>query len=256
MVTLAMAGLVAGLSPAPPSQQSEAGCRLTRPSKRPGSGGSSGGSRLCADQPTGATHGRRSASPEDDEPDARARNRHRRRGGNERSEEMPRRGQTHESVDLPAYRSRPVLPTLKLGTLNGSTCLRTFLSKFENGSDCYEWTNWEMLCHLRASLEGPAGQVLWDARQCTSVDDLIRLLRSRFGSLNEEEHYRSEPKARRRRPSESLQSICQDVWRLMALAFPGQSGSMWEIMACDAFLDRLGDPPLRFRETQPVWRRH
>ena len=96
-------------------------------------------------------------------------------------------------------------------------------------------------------MEGPTGQVLWDAGQCTSVDDLIRLLRSRFGSLNEEERYRSELKARRRRPSESLRSVYQDVRRLMALAFPGQSGSMWKIMTRDAFVDSLGDPALRFR---------
>ena len=103
--------------------------------------------------------------------------------------------------------SRPVLPTLKLGTYNGSTCLRTFLSKFENCSDYYEWSDRERLCHLRASLEGSAGQVLWDAGNCTSADDLIRLLKNRFGSLNEEERYRSELKARRRRRGESLQSV-------------------------------------------------
>ena len=55
------------------------------------------------------------------------------------------------------------------------------------------------LCHIRASLEGPAGQVLWDAGQQSSVDEAIRLLKNRFGSLNEEERYRSELEARRRR---------------------------------------------------------
>jgi len=33
----------------------------------------------------------------------------------------------------------------------------------------------------------------------------------------------------------------------MALAFPGQSGSLWEVMARDAFLESLGDPALRLR---------
>jgi len=96
------------------------------------------------------------------------------------------------------------------------------------------------------SLEGPPGQVLWDTGQWTSVDDLTRLLRSRFGSLNEEERYHSELKALRRRPSESLQSVYQDVRHLTSLAFSGQSGSMWEVMARDVFVDSIGDPALRF----------
>ena len=100
---------------------------------------------------------------------------------------------------------------------------------------------------MRASLEGPAVQVLWDAGQCTSVDDLIRLLKNRFGSLNEEEHYCSELKAQRRRRGESLQSVYQDIRRLMALSFPDQSGPMWDIVVCDAFVNSLGDPALWLR---------
>lgn len=33
----------------------------------------------------------------------------------------------------------------------------------------------------------------------------------------------------------------------MALAFPGQSGSLWEVMARDAFVNALADPNLRWR---------
>jgi len=33
----------------------------------------------------------------------------------------------------------------------------------------------------------------------------------------------------------------------MALAFPGQTGPLWEIMARDAFEESLGDPSLRLR---------
>ena len=62
------------------------------------------------------------------------------------------------SDKLSTRKSRPVLPTLKLGTYDGSSCLKTFLSKYENCSDYYEWTDRERLCQ---SLEGPAGQLLW-----------------------------------------------------------------------------------------------
>jgi len=147
------------------------------------------------------------------------------------NEGYPRRNRTDRSTERSPRSSRPILPTLKLGTYNGSTCLRTFLSKFENCSDYYDWSSKEKLCHLRASLKGSAGQVLWDAGQCTSASDLIRLLKNRFGSVNEEERHRSELKARRRRRGESLQCVYQDVRRLMSLALPGHSGTMsWLVM--------------------------
>ena len=60
------------------------------------------------------------------------------------------------------------------------------LAKFENCSDYYNWDDRERLCHLHSSFEGLAHQVLWDAGQQSSVDEVIKLLKNRFGSLNEE----------------------------------------------------------------------
>ena len=173
-----------------------------------------------------------------------------RQGGGSPGGAIPHRSSSPLHASLPRRRksvSSRVLPTLKLAPYNGSTCLKTFLAKFENCSDYYAWDDRERLCHLRASLEGSAGQVLWDAGQQSSVEDVITLLKNRFGSLNEEERYRSELKARRRRRGEPLQAVYQDIRRLMALAFPGQSGPLWEIMARDAFVESLADPALRLR---------
>jgi len=74
-----------------------------------------------------------------------------------------------------------------LGSYDGSTWLMTFLAKFENCIDYYGWSSMEQLCHPRASLDGAAGQILWDAGKQSSVDDVIRLLKSRFGTANKEE---------------------------------------------------------------------
>ena len=139
------------------------------------------------------------------------------------------------------------LPTLKLGSFDGSTPLETFLAKFENCSDYYSWDDRERLCHLRASLDREAGQVLWDAGKQSTADDVIRLLRRRFGTQDQCERYRAELKALRRPKGSSLQWVYHEVRRLMALAFPGQQGAMWEVMARDAFLDALDDPTLRIR---------
>jgi len=137
-------------------------------------------------------------------------------------------------------RSGPARPTLQLGTYNGTMPLETILAKFENCSNYYGWYARECLCYLRACLEGDAGQVLWDADTTSSADDLIALLRNRFNSVNQ-----AELRALRRRRGDSLQFVYQEVRRLTALAFPGQSGTLWEVMERDAFLDALGDKSLR-----------
>ena len=45
----------------------------------------------------------------------------------------------------------------------------------------------------------------------------------------------------------SVQVVYQDIRKLMALGFPGQSGELYEVIAKDAFLNSLGDPALRIR---------
>ena len=54
-----------------------------------------------------------------------------------------------------------------------------------------------------------------------------------------------ELKSRRRRKGEQLQEVFQDIKRLMALAFPGEVGTMAEITAIDTFTDALADRELR-----------
>lgn len=93
---------------------------------------------------------------------------------------------------------------MKLGTYDGSSSLETFLAKFENCSEYSEWTDADRLYHLRASLEGPAGQLLWSAPKEATVDTVIKLLKNRFGNLHQQERCRAELKSRKRRSNESL----------------------------------------------------
>ena len=74
---------------------------------------------------------------------------------------------------------------LEVGYLQRNDAVGNFLAKFENCSDYYGWDTRKRLCHLRACLEGDAGQVLWDAGTTSSADDLIALLRNRLGSVNQ-----------------------------------------------------------------------
>ena len=142
----------------------------------------------------------------------------------------------------------------RLGVFNGSTSLETFLAKFRNCSEYFRWDERDQLFHLRASLDGPAGQLLWDAPQCSTVEKVVQLLQSRFGTGNQAERYRAELRSRRRQPNETLQSLYIDISRLMSLAYPGPSTELSELVARDAFLEALGDQSLRVRilEREPT----
>ena len=142
----------------------------------------------------------------------------------------------------------------KLGTYDGSTCLETFLARFDNCARYFKWSEEDRLFQLCASLTGPAGQILWDAGTQTTVNEVERLLRNRFGNINQAERFRAELRARRRKPGESLQKLYQDVCRLMALAYPGPSTELSNVVARDAFLDALDSNNLRIRilEREPV----
>jgi len=79
--------------------------------------------------------------------------------------------------------SRRSLPTIKFGTYDGSTPLDTHLAKLEYCSDYYQCSARDRLCHLKASLEGQAGKVLWQLQSDVSEADVVRLLRNRSGNV-------------------------------------------------------------------------
>jgi hypothetical protein len=109
------------------------------------------------------------------------------------------------------------------------------------------WSEADRLFHLQASLDGPAGQILWDAGPQSTADEVIRLLRARFGTADQAERFRAELRSRRRHKGESLQSLYNDISRLMALSFTGPSNSTTQIVGRDAFLDALDNDNLRIR---------
>ena len=141
----------------------------------------------------------------------------------------PRREARAASPRPPPSRSL----TAKLHPYDGtSEPLETFLARFENFSSHYRWEEDERLFHLRNSLANTVGNVLWDSGSPTSSSDLITLLRSRYGTEHQADRFRMELKTRRRTKGEKLQSLFLDIKRLMALAYPGQTGSIIET-TCD-----------------------
>jgi len=142
----------------------------------------------------------------------------------------------------------------KLGTYSGNSCLETFLAKFNNCARYFKWNSEDKLFQLCASLEGPAGQILWETEKHTNVEQVIKLLRSRFGSINQAERFRAELRSRRRFAGESLQQLYQDICRLMALSYPGPSSELSNIVGRDCFVQALNNPQLQVRilEKEPA----
>ena len=56
-------------------------------------------------------------------------------------------------------KQRSTLPTLKLDSYYGSTCLATFLAKFDKCIEYYNWGECDQLCHLWNSLVETAAQI-------------------------------------------------------------------------------------------------
>jgi hypothetical protein len=123
----------------------------------------------------------------------------------------------HERSDKEEIRfpnNRRFMLSVKLGLYTGESCLETFLAQFENISTYLHWKKSDRLFHLRASLEGATGQISWDAGPKTSADEIIRLLRARFGNSNQAERFRAELRARRRKKNKSLYSLYNDICKL------------------------------------------
>ena len=108
----------------------------------------------------------------------------------------------------------------RLGRYDGTTCLETFLARFDRCIKYMGWNAEDQQFNLSVSLDGVAGQILWDTEACSAVEGTIQLLRNRFGNVNQAKRFRAELCARKRKPGECLQELYQDVCRLMSLAYP------------------------------------
>jgi len=70
------------------------------------------------------------------------------------------------------------LPTIKLDAYDGSTPLQTHLSKLSTCASYYNLGPDDRLCHLKTSLVGQAGEVLWQLTDDSTGADVVRLLKT------------------------------------------------------------------------------
>ena len=102
-------------------------------------------------------------------------------------------------------------------------------------------------------VEGLAAQILWQISDTATEEQVLELLRYRFGHINQAERFRAEMSMRRRKPGELVQELYNEIRRLLALSFSGESGGLYDIIGRDAFLASLDDPAMRVKalELQP-----
>jgi len=146
--------------------------------------------------------------------------------------------------------SSTVMPRkpLKLEKFDGvSVPLETFLVKLENVARYNNWQESDKVVFLCDALTGNASQILWELKPDATSQDIINLMRVRFGNTHNTERFRAELYSRKRGAGETTPSVYQDIRRLLALAFPGQAGELYESIGREAFLSTLNDPALRIR---------
>jgi len=119
--------------------------------------------------------------------------------------------------------TKPVNPLFKPQKYDGSKCLETFLLQFKYLASYMHWEEADRFHHMCASLEGPAGHVLWELPQKNpTTEDLEQLLQARFGTQLQAESFKTKLRTRRRAKGESLQDLHRDISRLIQLAHPAR----------------------------------
>ena len=126
-------------------------------------------------------------------------------------------------------RGKATRKPLKLEKFDGtSTPLQTFLRKYQNCAKYNDWDADERVAFLRDRLHGNASQVLWEISDDADDKEIIRLLRNRSGDSNQMERFRAELNGRRRGKGESIQSVYQDIRRLLSSSL-GKAGSCMNV---------------------------
>lgn len=137
---------------------------------------------------------------------------------------------------------------ITLEKFDGTTPLDVFLDQFETVAEYNDWSSKDKAVHLKTSLKGGAAQLV--SSLCPgsrNYKEMIEALKRSYAASGQESVYTAELRTLRRRRGEPLNSLYQNVARLMGLAFPGGASLMRDRLGVEYFLDALDDESLRFR---------
>jgi len=128
-----------------------------------------------------------------------------------------------------------------------------YLAKFESCAEYNNWTVKDKAAHLKSALTGNAANLLQGNARAT-YDEVVKLLQRRYGNSQQHEKFKLELKSRCRKPEENIQSLAQEVERLVHRAYPRAPADLRETLSLDSFFDDLDDLPFQCRlgEREPV----
>ena len=133
-----------------------------------------------------------------------------------------------------------------LGTFDGSTDLDTFLVRFESCGRYFGWSESEKVFHLMNALTGSAEPIVKEVGPAGTLEHVLELLQSRFGTKLHIDKFHADLRRRKRGSDETLQELYLDLCRLRVLA-SGESSDekIPEIYFRNIFVDALNDRELR-----------
>ena len=98
---------------------------------------------------------------------------------------------------------------MKSDKYDGEGSVETFLAQFDICADYNGWSDTDRAAHLKCSVSGVVGQLLWDSGRPSTLTyhELRENLRTRFGSDDQQETFQAELRARIRRRGEPLAEL-------------------------------------------------
>ena len=132
--------------------------------------------------------------------------------------------------------------SLKPPVYDGTSSWPDFLIQFEMVCELNEWTPYEKLLCLGASLKGVAQETLGDVdrSKCRTYDDLVQVLSLRYGPSNSEDIFKALLKNRTQQADETYPDMAHAIRRLVRRAYPNISTEEQDKFAKEHFIEAIG----------------
>lgn len=138
---------------------------------------------------------------------------------------------------------------MKPQAYDGTTDISEYLTQFNLIAEINQWPYSVKSLYLASCLSGNARSLLSELTETQKRDynHLVEVLKTRFGTQNRAEIYRSQLKSMSRQKTQSIPELAQHVKKLTRQAYPDANSDLTEILALDCFIDSLDDSDLRLR---------
>ena len=138
---------------------------------------------------------------------------------------------------------------MKPQTYDGLSDISEYLTQFNIVAEINGWSYQIKALYLASSLTGSARSLLSELSEVQKRDfnSLVEILRTRYGTKNKAEIFRSQLKSLTRQKGQSITDLVQQIRKLTRQAYPDANTDLKEILALDTFIDSIDDSDIRLR---------